>query len=60
MKALNLSGIDGMEVNGATEHLRIFTGRLLLHYSLPTPERWKSHTRGGGAVKGQCGAAGSG
>lgn len=47
MQWLKLSWIDRTEVSGVTEHLRIFTGRLLLLYSLPTPERWKSHTPGG-------------
>lgn len=41
------SATDTTEVSRVTEHLRMFTGRLLLLCSLPTPERWKSHTPGG-------------
>lgn len=52
--------MDRTEVSGVTEHLRIFTGRLLLNYALPTPERWKSHTPGEGAVGGRRAAAGIG
>lgn len=47
MQQHRLSRSDRTEVSGVTEHLRIFTARLLLPDCLPTAERWKSHTPGG-------------